>query len=274
MSRARAVQDLFIYPVKSCQGQNVSTLTVQADGPVGDRQWMLIDDEGVFLSQRTLPKMATVQVLLNEQGLNLGLGKQFFVAPANSAFKRPVSVNVWGEEFQAALEPDLFSQAISEYLGVSCRLVRYAPFSKRYAPRAQTSAGEGSGEWAPEVKFADSRPVSLLNTKSLEDLNARLEHKVGMERFRGNIIFAGEAPFEEDGWTRIRIGDVVFAQPKACTRCKIITIDQAAGLSDGAEPLKTLSTYRRDGTKVKFGVLWIPENAGTIKRGDSVEVLC
>ena len=94
-----------------------------------------------------------------------------------------------------------------------------------------------------------------------------------MNRFRPNVVFQGRAAYEEDAWSRIRIGDVLFSQPKKCSRCKIITIDQVTGLSSGPEPLKTLSAYRRDGNKVNFGVLWIPENAGTIKRGDSLEVL-
>jgi uncharacterized protein YcbX len=204
---------------------------------------------------------------LNEQGLNLGLGKQFFVTPAKSAFRRHVEVDLWGDKFQAALEADLFSQAISQYLGVNCRLVRYAPFSKNYV-------GEAKDEWKTEVRFADARPISLLNTKSLADLNARLSTPVGMDRFRGNIIFEGSEAFEEDAWAKIRIGDVVFSQPKKCARCVIINFDQTTGASSAPEPLKTLSSYRRDGKAVNFGVLWIPENAGTIKRGDSLEVLC
>jgi hypothetical protein len=260
------VLSLHLYPLKSCQGQKVETLTISSEGPVGDRQWMLIDDNGVFLSQRTVPKMATVQVMLNEQGLSLGLGKQFFVAPASSAFKRPVSVEVWGTKFEAALEADLFSQAISQYLGLSCRLVRYAPFSKR-------SVGTPTASWQTEVRFSDSRPLLLLNTKSLEDLNQRLSTPVEMNRFRGNVIFEGVEPFEEDHWARIQVGEVVLSQPKLCSRCKIITLDQITGASAGSEPLKTLSGYRRDGNKVNFGVLWIPENAGVIKRGDSLQIL-
>lgn len=272
MSSRRLLESLHIYPLKSCQGQQLETMTMTSEGPVGDRQWMLIDDQGVFLTQRTVPKLATIQVMVNEQGLNLGVGKQFFVAPAVSAYKRRVTVDIWGEKIEAALEADLFSQAISQYLGVSCRLVRYAPFSKRVVGAAKTSSHE-SNDWTPEVRFADQRPILLMNTKSVEDLNARLASPVPMDRFRANIVFRGEEALEEDGWSRIRIGDVTFSQPKKCSRCKIIAIDQVTGASSGPEPLKTLSTYRREGNKVNFGVLWIPENAGTIKRGDSLEVL-
>lgn len=243
-------------------------LNITSEGPEGDRQWMLVDENGTFLTQRTLPKLATVQALSNDQGLSLGLGKQFFVVPKNNSFKRLIKVKVWNDEVEAALEADLFSQALSQYLGVNCRLVRYTPNSKRLVPWPV----EG-GEWSPEVRFADGRPLLLLNTKSLEDLNSRLEKPVGIDRFRGNVIMAGAKAFEEDEWRRIRIGEVTFAQPKKCSRCKITTMDQKTGIADGAEPLKTLSEYRREGNKVNFGVLWIPENQGKMSLGAPVEVL-
>jgi uncharacterized protein YcbX len=264
---AGTVQELNIYPIKSCQGQPVKEMNITLEGPEGDRQWMLVDDNGGFLTQRTLPKLATVQVLVNDAGLSIGLGKQFFVVPKNNSLKRLLRVKVWNDEVEAALEPDLFSQALSQYLGVSCHLVRYTPASKRLVP------WNPDGDWIPEVRFADGRPVSLLNTKSLEDLNSKLAVPVGIERFRGNIVYSGAAAFEEDQWQRIRIGEVTFAQPKKCSRCKIITIDQKTGESPGSEPLKTLAGYRRDGNKVNFGVLWIPENTGRIPLGSSVEVL-
>lgn len=263
----RSLQELNIYPVKSCQGQGLKEMTITSEGPEGDRQWMLIDEQGTFITQRTVPKLATVQVHLNDSGLSIGIGKQFFVVPKNNSFKRGVRIKVWNDEFDAALEPDLFSQALSQYLGINCRLVRYAPFSQRKVPTTM------AGEWQPEVRFADGRPLLLLNTKSLEDLNSKLAQPVGMGRFRGNIVYTGDQAFEEDQWTRIRIGEVVFSQPKKCSRCKIITIDQQTGVSEGAEPLKTLSSYRRDGNKVNFGVLWIPENPGKIRLTDKIEVL-
>jgi len=267
MKSAGAVQELNIYPVKSCQGQALKVMNITLEGPEGDRQWMIVDEKGEFITQRTVPKLATVQAMSNEQGLNLALGKQFFVVPVKNSLNRTLNVSVWGEAVEAALEPDLFSQALSQYLGINCRLVRYTSVSKRLVPWQQ------EGEWQPEVRFADARPLSLINAKSLEDLNSKLGAPVGLERFRGNIVFNGSQAFEEDRWQRIRIGEVTFAQPKLCARCKIITIDQKTGASQGAEPLKTLSTYRRDGNKVNFGVLWIPENPGRISLGDAIEIL-
>jgi hypothetical protein len=263
---AGKVQELNIYPVKSCQGQSLKQMNITSEGPEGDRQWMLVDEQGLFLSQRTVPKLATIQVLVNDQGLNLGLGKQFYVVPKNNSFQRKVKIKIWDYEAEAALEPDLFSQAISQYLGIHCRLVRYAP----YTQRKMTSIQEN---WQPEVRFSDSRPLLLVNTQSLADLNAKLAKPIGTDRFRANIVIDGAEAFEEESWHRIRIGEVIFSQPKKAARCKIITTDQKTGVSEGAEPLKTLATYRREGNRVNFGVLWIPENPGMIFLGAPVEVL-
>lgn len=260
------IEELYIYPIKSARAQRVKSMTINHEGPDGDRQWMLVDENGKFISQRTVPKLATVEVFCDEASLTVGFRKMFFKISKTSTFQRKVKVQVWNDTFEAALEPDLYSQALSQYLGVNCRLVRYAPYSQRRVRSLQM-------DWKPEVRFADARPLQILNLESLKDLNSRLETPVGVDRFRANIIFSGQKPFEEDGWTRIQIGSVIFSQPKKCSRCMITTIDQTRGEVMGPEPLKTLAGYRREGKDVYFGSLWIPENEGTIQSGDELKVL-
>ncbi|WP_413557463.1 MOSC domain-containing protein [Bdellovibrio sp. HCB209] len=260
------VSELNIYPLKSGRAQTLPQMNITHEGPEGDREWMLIDEAGKFVSQRTMPKLATVNAVFEPNSLTLAFEKMFFKIGRKASFSREVKVSVWNDTFTAALEPDLYSQALSQYLGVNVRLVRYAPFSQRRVLSTQK-------EWKPEVRFADGRPILLTNTKSLEDLNSKLPSPVPMNRFRPNIVVQGQEAFEEDKWKRIKIGNVIFSQPKPSARCNIITIDQQSGVSQGAEPLKTLATYRRDGTKVIFGSLWIPENEGVISMNDSVEIL-
>lgn len=260
------IEELYIYPVKSARSQSLKEMKMTTQGPDGDRQWMLIDENGKFISQRTVPKLATLEVFHEAAALTMGFEKMFFKISKNNSFQRKVKVSVWNDTFEAALEPDLYSQALSQYLGVSCRLVRYAPYSQRRVMSHQA-------EWKPEVRFADGRPLQLLNLKSLEDLNLRLANPVGVDRFRANIIFQGQTAFEEETWKKIKVGEVIFSLPKKCARCTIVTIDQKTGIPSGPEPLKTLAGYRREGTEVFFGTLWIPENEGVIRVGDSLQVL-
>jgi uncharacterized protein YcbX len=260
------LESLHIYPIKSCRGFSVKEMTMLQDGPDGDRLWMLVDEAGQFISQRTHPKMATVQTHLDQLSLTIGYNNQFFKISRNNSLKRIVPVQIWNDKVDAALEPDLYSQAISQYLGVNCRLVKYAPTSQRRVRSLEK-------EWKPEVRFADSRPLLIINAKSLEDLNSRMDDKISIERFRPNVVFNGTTAFEEEKWTRIKIGAVTFSQPKKCSRCAIINIDQATGVPAGPGPLKTLAGYRRDDKDINFGVLWIPENEGKFSLQDPLEIL-
>ncbi len=226
---------------------------------------MLVDAKGIFLSQRTLPKMAQIETVLDETHLALAFAGGFFKLPRKISKKRSLSVKVWGTELEAHEEPLLYSQALSQFLGVECRLVRYSDNS-----RPLQAVAEG---FQPETRFSDRLPLLLLNSESLTELNGRLVEPVGMDRFRGNIIYQGEKAFEEESWKKIKIGSVVFSQPQKCSRCVMINLNSQTGEKKDAEPLKTLSEYRREGTKVYFGVQWIPENAGVISLRDSLEVL-
>ena len=179
------VQELYIYPIKSARGQKVKNFEMTEQGPVGDRQWMLIDDKGSFLSQRGFPKMATIETFYELEVLTVGLGKMFFKISTKNNFQRKATVQLWNDSFEAALEPDLYSQGIAQYLGTSCRLVRYAPYSQR---RVRSN---DEVNWSPEVRFADARPLLLTNQKSLEDLNSRLSVPVPMNSFRPNIVVDG-----------------------------------------------------------------------------------
>jgi len=99
---------------------------------VGKPHWLLLDESGEILTREKTPKLATVQAMVNEQGLNLGLGKQFFVVPAKNSMKRLVQAKIADKEIELALEADLFSHALSQYLGVNCRLVRLTPENQSF----------------------------------------------------------------------------------------------------------------------------------------------
>lgn len=261
------IQGLFIYPVKSCRGLSVPALQIGLAGPLGDREWMLVDGSGKFHSQRTLRKMAQVETALDEGHLTLAFEGQFFKVSRKVSTVRPRQVQIWSDSLEAHDEPVLYSQALSQFLGVECHLVKYIETSKRNL----TSKNE---DYPAETRFTDRKPILLVNTKSLEELNSRLEAPVGAERFRPNIVYEGVTAFEEEDWKQIKIGSVILSQPRKCARCKIITLDPKTGADLGVEPLKTLSTYRKDGlNKVNFGMMWIPENKGIFRVGDKLEVL-
>ena len=84
--------------------------------------------------------------------------------------------------------------------------------------------------------------ICWLARGSLADLNGQLATPVSMRHFRPNLVIAGSGPYaEEDDWTVIRIGPVVFDVTKPCTRCVLTTVDPATGQrAADQEPLATL----------------------------------
>ena len=122
------------------------------------------------------------------------------------------------------------------------------------------------------VSFADAFPLLLISQASLDDLNSKLAVPVPMNRFRPNIVINGCGAFDEDGWKKIRVGNMVFHVMKPCGRCVTTTVDQSTGVQ-GKEPLATLSKYRKVDGKVLFGQNVIPEKRGMVHVGDVVEVI-
>ncbi len=262
------LRSLHIYPVKSLRGLDVASAVVEPRGFRHDRRWMVIDADGLFLTQRSHPKMAQIDVAINDGALTItteGVPTLHVLQPAPTAPTR--LVEVWGDGV-AAQDAGAESRAwFSEVLKLECGLV--------YMP--DTSVRTLNPTYAPEpdlpVSFADGYPFLLLTTATLADLNARLDTPVPMNRFRPNLVVEGtEEAFDEDYWKEVRIGEVRFAVVKPCARCAIITTDQKTGARE-KEPLRTLSTYRQMGGKVYFGQNLVPLEGGVLEAGTSVEVL-
>ena len=164
-----------------------------------------------------------------------------------------------------SIKADAAVQFFSDWLEESVRLVKMADsFERRVDPRyARTPALTG---------FSDGYPLLLISEASLNDLNARLDTPLPMNRFRPNLVVAGCDRYAEDGWQQVRINTVTFDTAKPCERCTVTTTDQTTG-ERGVEPLRTLATYRRVGTKVYFGQNIIHRTAGTLTVGEPVEVV-
>lgn len=266
---------LFIYPVKSCRGLSVPSAELDDHGIVGDRRFMVVaETDGLFLTQRSHPRMALIETSLTPDMLILSTPKHGSVSVPRASNLTPHAslqrrVTVWKSTTAADDCGDEPAEWLSDFLGLPLRLVRMGGTYQR--PIVKPTAQPGD-----VVSFADGYPFLILSEASLADLNSRLKLPLPMNRFRPNLVIAGCAAFAEDAWTRIRIGDVVFRNAGPCARCPITTTDQETA-ARGKEPLKTLATYRRDPddpTDVNFGINLIHETKrGTVRVGDAVELI-
>jgi len=262
------IQDLYIYPIKSLAGIRLTAAKVAERGFELDRRWMLVDESGTFLTQRKFPLMAQFKVEIAPDGLIVYpdfAPKNKINIPFEAEIDAQVAVRIWDDQMVAQLVGTQIDEWFSELLNKPVRLVKMPLTTHREISPKYAENGEA-------VSFADAMPYLIIGQESLNDINARLDSPVPMDRFRPNIVFSGGSAFAEDSWKHIRIGEVDFRVTKPCARCVMITIDQATS-NQGKEPLKTLSTYRKVGNKVLFGQNMMALKAGEVKVGDTVQSL-
>ena len=262
------LQDIYIYPIKSLGGIRVPLAQVEQTGLQYDRRWMLIDETGGFLSQRTVPQMSMLQASITNELLIIN-DKRGLLPPFNIPFTitsgNEVTVRIWDDTCLALELNREADEWFSRAIGINARLV-YMPFAtKRFVDINYAANHE-------VVSFADAFPLMLIGQASLDDLNRRLDTPVLMNRFRPNLVFVGGDAFCEDSMKEFRIGEVKFDAVKPCSRCVLTTVNQEDG-AKGLEPLSTLATYRKNGNKVLFGQNLLHKNYGTIKIGDKVEII-
>jgi len=278
------ISEINIYPIKSLKRISLDCADVEARGLKLDRRWVLTDAKGDFLTQREMPKMATICVALNGNGVVASDGNTSIAIDPLTEGEREM-VQVWGSESEALAYDKDINRWFSQALDTEVRLY-YMPED---AGRPLNPRFDRGGEL---LSFADGYPLMLIGAASLRELNERIadslvkpEMRSGrgeeisaessglvsrrvtitppaepgthpkqgekflrepllMDRFRPNLVVEGCRAFAEDSWRRIMIGNVVFRTTKPCVRCVMTTVDQATGEFTGKEPLRTLASFR------------------------------
>lgn len=261
--------EINIYPIKSTRRIALTESDVLPRGLPWDRRWMLVDNDGKFITARQHPSLATVQTILNDESLMVSaVGRDKLCLPLHPEQCQATRVTVWRDSVDAMLAGAEADAWFSDFLGFSCRLVQMPDDRVR-------KVDQNFGQPNDEVSFADGFPLLLISEASLADLNSRLAQPVDMRRFRPNLVVDADAAYAEDDWKHIRIGEVEFEGVKNCSRCVLTTVDPDRGIKNpNKEPLLTLSQYRRrpEGG-VFFGQNLIPRGEGTIRIGDTVRLL-
>lgn len=253
------------YPIKSTAGESLERARVEEEGLVFDRRFMAVKPDGTFLTARTHPQLERVRARFDGKTLALGHDRLGPLAlPVSDFAGVAFETEVWGDRFGATTTHEMLDAWFSDVVGEPARLLWAGEISARYREKIGV-----------RVSFADGYPLLLISQASLEDLNARTDGSHVMAQFRPNLVASGTEPYAEDGWKRIRIGDVLFRVDAPCSRCAMVTVDPALGeRRRDKEPLKTLASYRRgEKGKVYFGQNLVAENSGDIARGDAIEIM-
>ena len=254
-----------IFPVKSARGIELSESEVDGFGLRHDRRWMVVDQTGTFISQRSCPSMALVVPSIAGGALRITApGMSPLEIPLDPSITVTTTVVVWDDVCSATWLGEDAAQWFSRFLGISCSLVYMSGDVVRPANPAFAPPGA-------KVSFTDGYPFLLISEESLSDLNGRLSHPLPMNRFRPNLVVAGGEPYGEDAWTGIQIGGLPLRVVKPCPRCVVTTTDQMTG-ERAKEPLRTLATYRKVNGEVMFGQNVVHEGTGRLRVGDRVIV--
>ena len=274
--------ELTLYPVKSCAGIALKEAQLTKAGLasqlVYDREWMIIDADGVALTQRTHPKMALIVPRIKADTLELRMPGMLALDlaldlpdPVNTP---RLNVSVWESTILAFDCGQLCATWVSKALDTPCRLVRFHSEATRYAQAEWTGAVQ-----APTL-FADGFPLLLIGQSSLDDLNQKLKQAgrmpLPMNRFRPNIVISDCPAFEEDYAQELVCGEIRITPVKPCSRCNLPAVEQSTGIV-GPDPMDIMSTYRADPRldgAISFGMNCIVSGgAGQILRvGQNVDI--
>jgi uncharacterized protein len=241
------VADLYIYPIKSCAGIRVDSADLWETGLYLDRLWMVVTEDGRFISQRTVPRLALVRTALRFETLQLRapgmLRLDIPIGGFDYSPEHRIEVEVWSSRVAAFPENELVNTWFSRFLDMPVRLVRIDPDFRRICNPDWT------GEHEAITQFADGYPLLVISSGSLDDLNQRLQaagkSPVPMERFRPNVVIDGIDAYGEDHLATLAAPGYEFKMVKPCTRCGLPCVDQETA-EVGTEPLDTLTGYRRD----------------------------
>lgn len=243
------ITQLITYPIKSCAGISHNTIEIRAMGLFGDRQLMLVDENGVFLSQRKYPQMALIQPQYSEPGLKV---KAPGMKPLNIDLQKhsnqSISVSIWQDSLQAETLSIEANRWFTECLQMPVNLVKYGQKSHRPIDPAFAVNGE-------TVAFADGYPLLIAHEATLNQLNQHLDKPVDMDRFRPNIVVSSEMKaWQELNWQCLNSEDLVINLVKPCSRCVMTGVDQSKGEQTGTEVLKTLKHKFSHLNKAVFGI--------------------
>ncbi|XP_038073341.1 mitochondrial amidoxime reducing component 2-like [Patiria miniata] len=288
------LSEIWIHPVKSCRGHQVSSAECTPAGLYSnglyDRFFVILDENDSIVTLRTEPSLALVKPRISKDGECLVLdapGMDPFskrLADMAETQKQAQEFRVWGLHVEGLDCGQEAGAWLSTYLKKpNLKLVHFKEGQTK--PRTPVRDLRWGPRFTSKDKvrgYPDFAPIMLLTEASLDDLNSHLERPVTVRNARPNFVVSGASPFAEDQWKHVRIGDAVtMRRTHGCGRCKLTTVDPETGVirSDG-EPLATLKQYRTvpktelDSKPLRgapvFGANLIVEASGTIKVGDTV----
>jgi uncharacterized protein len=262
---------LTIYPIKGCQGIALEQAYALREGlavklPNGeflhDREFMVVDSAGNFLTQREVARLATIKVAIAADGLLLSAPGYENLHLSLASKKRARDVLVWNFSGSGL---DMGPIALGWFTKVLGRPAALVQFNRDVARDCKPL-----GSMASTTLFADSFGYLLIGVASVVDLEERLRAhhqdstlELPTNRFRANIVLNDLGAYEEDFLRTVAVNGVTFEVVSKCVRCNVPGIDQASGEIQLATPTALLDTFRLDealgGSTIGVNAILLPK---------------
>ena len=263
------ISQLAIYPVKSMRQIQLKKSALQFGGLKYDRRWMVIDTDGVMLTQREVVRLCLIQPeLLNPEidgGLKLSAANMPEIEINVPDGSITCKAKVWDDECNAYDAGDEVADWLSQFIEIECRLVYFPDDEIRIVDQDYAQPND-------HTAFSDGFPILLISQASLDDLNSRMDEAIPMARFRPNIVVSGCEAFAEDDWKQLTVGDIGLRIVKPCSRCIVPNVDIDSA-ERNKEPAKTLSSYRKRNNKIFFGQNVVADGVSEIELGMTLKFL-
>jgi uncharacterized protein YcbX len=261
------LNEIWIYPIKSLGGIRLKKARVLPKGLELDRRWMLVNENGKFMSQRFIPQLALFRLTIENESLTIEHEKSLATHRIAIGVQQPnpETTSIWDDVVQTHEVRPETSAWFSDQLKLKCKLVFFPEKNSRPVDKDYAVNNE-------HVSLADGYPFLIIGQASLDDLNSRLKAPITIHRFRPNFVFTGGQPYEEDSWRQFTIGSNQFIGVKNCKRCVLTTVNPDTG-ETGEEPLRTLSMYRKRDSKVYFGQNAVACQIGHVQLGDKISLM-
>ncbi len=263
------ITQLWIYPIKSCQGIALSSVDLLSSGLRHDREMMIVDDETErFVTQRSDAILAHIGVALpNDEQVTLTYDGESFTF--DKSYNEPVTTEVWRRDVPAFDQGDKVADFLSDIIGRDVRLLATRPEDTLHAEKS--------------ILFQDGQAVHVLTEFSLQHAQQMLgDYGIDVRRFRPNIVIGADASesadsnqftaFMEDEWKHLQIGQTELTITKLCERCAIPTINpETLGKEKAVHAY--FKVHRLVNQKPVFGVCGYGTKLGTLAVGDRCVVI-
>ncbi|XP_017073835.1 molybdenum cofactor sulfurase [Drosophila eugracilis] len=252
-----------IFPVKSCAAFKIETqgswpLTDQ--GLKYDREWMIVDMNGMALTQKRCTELCLIKPVIRSNQLELRFGDDSSVSvPLSLEDQAADSAKCVSKVCRQPVEGldcgDEVAQWLSQNLGLEgLRLLRQ-------------SGQRNSSKDQQKLSLVNQAQFLLLNKSSVRSLQFEEPLDETVDRFRANIIIDTGCAFEELAYKALSIGGIHFQVEGPCQRCDMICINQRTG-ERSPETLTTISRLQKGRMRFGIYITRIPQDTNNLEGKD------